>query len=290
MSKHLRKIIFPAAGMGTRFLPATKATPKEMLTIVDKPLIQYGVEEALAAGLEEVIMVTGRGKRSIEDHFDISSELESNLNAAGKVDLYETVSRISRMVDVAYIRQKHPLGLGHAVLCAASWVGHECFGVSLADELILPKAGCKGAMQQLRDVHEKTGASVIGLALVPDDEVNRYGIVEATDENGFLRLHNMVEKPQTDQAPSNMAMIGRYIFTPRLFEILKETKPGKGGEIQLTDAMCQLAKEEPVYGVIIEGERFDAGNPSGFLIANTILGLQHPKYGESLREALHKFL
>ncbi|MDQ6973770.1 MAG: UTP--glucose-1-phosphate uridylyltransferase GalU [Mariprofundaceae bacterium] len=291
MPKQLHKIIFPTAGMGTRFLPATKATPKEMLTIVDKPLIQYGVEEALAAGLEEVVMVTGRGKRSIEDHFDISAELESNLNTAGKVELYETVSRISRMVDVAYIRQKQPLGLGHAVLCAAPWVGDECFGVSLADELILPRAGERGAMQQLRDVHEQTGgASVIGLAQVPNDEVNRYGIVKAHDEGGILRLDDMVEKPQTDQAPSNMAMIGRYIFTPRLFEILTTTKPGKGNEIQLTDAMCQLAKEEPVYGVIIEGTRFDAGNPYGFLLANATLGLQHPKYGDLLRQELRKIL
>jgi len=290
MTKILHKIIFPTAGMGTRFLPATKATPKEMLTIVDKPLIQYGVEEALAAGMGEVVMVTGRGKRSIEDHFDISAELESNLNASGKVELYETVSRIARMVDVAYIRQKQPLGLGHAVLCAAPWVGDECFGVSLADELILPRGNKPGAMQQLRDIHEKTGASVIGLACVPKNEVNRYGIVKAHDEDGLLRLDDMVEKPQTDHAPSDMAMIGRYIFTPRLFEILKTTKPGKGNEIQLTDAMCQLAKEEPVYGVILEGDRFDAGNPYGFLLANATLGLQHPKYGEALRKELSKLL
>jgi len=288
MPSSLRKIIFPAAGMGTRFLPATKATPKEMLTIVDKPLIQYGVEEALAAGMEEVVMVTGRGKRSIEDHFDISAELESNLNTSGKVELYETVSRIARMVDVAYIRQKQPLGLGHAVLCAGPWVGNECFGVSLADELILSKG--KNAMQQLRAVHEKTGASVIGLACVPDNEVSRYGIVKAHDENGLLRLDDMVEKPQTELAPSNMAMMGRYIFTPRLFEILQNTKPGKGNEIQLTDAMCQLAKEEPVYGVLIEGKRFDAGNPYGFLLANAVLGLKHPKYGASLRKDLSALL
>ncbi|MDQ6990392.1 MAG: UTP--glucose-1-phosphate uridylyltransferase GalU [Mariprofundaceae bacterium] len=288
MSNHLHKIIFPTAGMGTRFLPTTKATPKEMLTIVDKPLIQYGVEEALAAGMDEVVMVTGRGKRSIEDHFDISAELENSLNASGKTELYEIVSHISRMVEVAYIRQKQPLGLGHAVLCAAPWVRDECFGVSLADELILSKG--KNAMEQLRAVHEQTGASVIGLACVPDNEVNRYGIVKAHDEDGFLRLDDMVEKPQTELAPSNMAMIGRYIFTPRLFEILKTTKPGKGNEIQLTDAMCQLAKEEPVYGVLIEGERFDAGNPYGFLLANATLGLQHPKYGKLLRQALRNIL
>jgi len=290
MPKTLRKIIFPTAGMGTRFLPATKATPKEMLTIVDKPLIQYGVEEALAAGMNQVVMVTGRGKRSIEDHFDISAELESNLKAAGKVKLHETVAHIARMVDVAYIRQKQPLGLGHAVLCAAPWVGNECFGVSLADELILRRGKKSVAMQQLRDIHEKTGASVIGLARVPKDEVNRYGIVKAHDENGLLRLDDMVEKPKVDEAPSDMAMIGRYIFTPRLFELLKTTKPGKGNEIQLTDAMSQLAKEEPVYGVIIKGDRFDAGNPYGFLLANATLGLQHTKYGEDLRKALKKIL
>ena len=288
MTSSLRKIVFPTAGMGTRFLPATKATPKEMLTIVDKPLIQYGVEEALAANMSEIVMVTGRGKRSIEDHFDISAELEANLHAAGKDDLYNTVSHVARMADVAYIRQKEPLGLGHAVLCAAPWVGDECFGVSLADELILSKG--KSAMQQLRDVHEQTGASVIGLAHVPDSEVSRYGIVQAKDEQGLLRLDDMIEKPAIDEAPSNLAMVGRYIFTPRLFELLKSTKPGAGGEIQLTDAMRELAKTEPVYGVVIEGARFDAGNPYGFLLANATLGLQHEKHAKALREALKLLL
>jgi len=288
MPTSLRKIVFPAAGMGTRFLPATKATPKEMLTIVDKPLIQYGVEEALSAGLDEIVMVTGRGKRAIEDHFDISAELEANLHAAGKSDLYQTISRVARMADVAYIRQKQPLGLGHAVLCAAPWVGDECFGVSLADELILSEN--KSAMQQLRQVHEQTGASVIGLAYVPKDEVHRYGIVEAHQEGDLLRLDSMVEKPSADDAPSNMAMIGRYIFTPRLFDLLRDTQAGLAGEIQLTDAMRQLAKEEPVYGVLLEGERFDAGNPYGFLLANAKLGLQHPEYGASLRKDLKDLL
>jgi UTP--glucose-1-phosphate uridylyltransferase len=288
MRASLRKIIFPAAGMGTRFLPATKATPKEMLTIVDKPLIQYGVEEALEAGMDEIVMVTGRGKRAIEDHFDISAELEANLHAAGKDTLYQTVSRVARMADVAYVRQKQPLGLGHAVLCAAPWVGDECFGVSLADELIL--SAKKSAMQQLRDVHEQTGASVIGLARVPRCEVHRYGIVQAHDENGLLRLDTMVEKPEEADAPSDMAMIGRYIFTPRLFDLLQQADVGINGEIQLTDAMCQLAKEEPVYGVLIEGERFDAGNPYGFLLANATLGLQHPDHGDALRAALKSLL
>jgi len=287
MTRKLRKIVFPAAGMGTRFLPATKATPKEMLTIVDKPLIQYGVEEALAAGMDEVIIVTGRGKRAIEDHFDISAELEANLREAGKQELYETVSYVANMADVSYIRQKHALGLGHAVLCAAPWVGSEPFGVSLADELIVGKTS---AMQQLRHVYEKTGCSVIGLARVPADAVNRYGMVAAHDEKELLRLTDMVEKPGIGEAPSDLAMIGRYIFTPRLFELLEQTKEGAQGEIQLTDAIARLASEEPVYGVIIEGDRFDAGNPLGFLIANTLLGIKHPEFGELLRSVIKQNL
>jgi len=287
MTRKLRKIVFPAAGMGTRFLPATKATPKEMLTIVDKPMIQYGVEEALAAGMDEVIIVTGRGKRAIEDHFDISAELESNLREAGKQELYETVSNVANMADVSYIRQKRALGLGHAVLRAAPWVGDESFGVSLADELIV---GEVPAMQQLRSVYDKTGCSVIGLARVPADAVNRYGMVQAHEEDGLLRLTDMVEKPDVGKAPSDLAMIGRYIFTPRLFELLGETEAGAQGEIQLTDAIARLAIDEPVYGVIIEGERFDAGNPLGFLIANTLIGMKHPEFGAALRAEIKKQL
>lgn len=284
----LRKIIFPAAGMGTRFLPATKASPKEMLTIVDKPLIQYGVEEALAANMEQIIIITGRGKRAIEDHFDISAELEANLKQAGKSALYREVSRVARMADVVYVRQKQALGLGHAVLCAAHWIGDEAFGVSLADELIIHH---NPAMQQLREVYEQTGCSVIGLMQVPKEQVYKYGIAGYhAEENGLLRLTDMVEKPQPEDAPSHMAIVGRYIFTPRLMELLKEVKPGKGGEIQLTDAIAALAKEEPVYGVLLEGQRFDAGNPEGFLQANAILGLQHPQYGEALRKVLKEQL
>ncbi|HXH73248.1 MAG TPA: UTP--glucose-1-phosphate uridylyltransferase GalU [Mariprofundaceae bacterium] len=288
MTARLRKIVFPAAGLGTRFLPATKATPKEMLTIVDRPLIQYAVEEALAAGLEDIIMVTGRGKRAIEDHFDISAELESSLRDAGKHALYQEVSRVSRMTNIAYIRQKQALGLGHAVLCAADWVGDESFGVSLADELIL---GPVPAMQQLRRVYESTGCSVIGLMEVPKEQVSRYGIVACREEeSGLLRLTDMVEKPAAEEAPSNLAIIGRYIFTPRLMQLLHDTAPGKQGEIQLTDAMARLAKEEPVYGVMIEGERFDAGNPMGFLLANATIGLRHPEYGDILRQHLQERL
>ncbi len=282
--KSLHKIVFPAAGMGTRFLPATKATPKEMLTVVDKPMIQYGVEEALASGMDDIIMVTGRGKRAIEDHFDISAELEANLDAAGKSELYQEVSRVARMASMAYIRQKEALGLGHAVLCAAPWVGDESFGVSLADELMISEIP---VMRQLRDRHEQTGFSVVALARVPEADVSKYGIVEVEEEDGDLfRLAGMVEKPDPEFAPSNLAMIGRYIFTPRLFDFLKEGKVGVGGELQLTDAMNGLAKVEPVYGLVVEAERFDAGNPLGFLIANMTLGLRHEKYGELLKQHL----
>ncbi|GAV20219.1 UTP--glucose-1-phosphate uridylyltransferase [Mariprofundus micogutta] len=286
--KPLRKIIFPAAGNGTRFLPATKATPKEMLTIVDKPLIQYGVEEALAADMEQIIMITGRGKRAIEDHFDISAELETSLKNAGKSALYQEVSRVARMAEVIYVRQKQALGLGHAVLCARHWVGDEAFGVSLADELIISD---NPAMQQLRQVYDQTGCSVVGLMQVPADKVHKYGIVAYKKENnGLLRLTDMVEKPAAEDAPSDMAIVGRYIFTPRLMDLLREVRPGSGDEIQLTDAIAALAKEQPVYGVLLDGQRFDAGNPEGFLQANAVLGMQHPQYGEVLRKVLKEHL
>lgn len=287
MSYPLNKIVFPAAGLGTRFLPATKATPKEMLPIVGKPLIQYGVEEALDAGMDDILMVTGRGKRAIEDHFDVSAELEANLREAGKTGLLEEVSEIANMARIAYIRQKHALGLGHAVACAAPWIGNEAFGVSLADELII---GESPAMQQLRTVYEQTGCSVVGLARVPREEVSRYGIVSARQEGDLLRLDDMVEKPAVEDAPSDLAIIGRYIFTPRLLELLEGAEAGAQGEIQLTDAIARLAREEPVYGVLVEGERFDAGNPLGFVQANAILGMRHPELGGPLRQCFEKLL
>jgi len=284
----LKKIILPAAGLGTRFLPATKASPKEMLTIVDKPLIQYAVEEAVAAGMREIVMITGRGKRAIEDHFDISAELEANLKEAGKTSLLEEISRIASMAEVIYVRQKQALGLGHAVLCADHWVADEPFGVSLADELIISD---KPAMQQLRDIYDQTGYSVIGLIEVAEEQVSNYGIVDYTsEEGGLLRLTDMIEKPAIEDAPSHLAMTGRYIFTPALMQCLRDVKPGKGGEIQLTDAIAALTKQEPVYGVLLDGQRFDAGNPEGFLLANAILGLQHEDYGENLRRALKAHL
>lgn len=287
MSYPLRKIVFPAAGLGTRFLPATKATPKEMLPIVDKPLIQYGVEEALAAGMEDIVIVTGRGKRAIEDHFDVSAELEANLREAGKTELYKEVAEIANMASIAYVRQRYALGLGHAVACAAPWIGQESFGVSLADELIV---GEVPAMQQLRAVYEQTGCSVIGLARVPREEVSRYGIVSAHAEGELLRLDDMVEKPAVADAPSDLAIIGRYIFTPRLLELLEGAQAGAQGEIQLTDAIARLAQEEPVYGVLVEGERFDAGNPLGFVKANAILAMRHPELGGPLRQCFEQLL
>ncbi|MBN4076752.1 UTP--glucose-1-phosphate uridylyltransferase GalU [Mariprofundus ferrooxydans] len=286
--KPLRKIIFPTAGMGTRFLPATKATPKEMLTIVDRPLIQYGVEEALAAKMDQIIMVTGRGKRAIEDHFDISAELEANLKKAGKSALYKEVSRVARMAEVIYVRQKEALGLGHAVLRADHWINDEPFAVSLADELIV---GAKPAMQQLREVYEQTGHSVLGLMQVAEDQVSKYGIVDyVAEEDGLLRLTDMVEKPSPEDAPSHLAIVGRYVFTPRLMELLRDVQPGKGDEIQLTDAIAMLAKEEPVYGVLLDGERFDAGNPAGFLVANAVLGMNHAVYGDEFKKILKAHL
>jgi len=286
--KPLRKIVFPAAGHGTRFLPATKASPKEMLTIVNKPLIQYAVEEALAAGLDQVIMVTGRGKRAIEDHFDVSFELESVLRSHGKHQQYEQVSRISRMTEVVYVRQKMALGLGHAVRCAAHWIENEPFAVALADELIVHETS---AMQQLRAVYERTGCSVLGLMEVPREHVARYGIVAYEQEQeGLFRLTDMVEKPLPEHAPSNYAIVGRYIFTPRLMQLLQQATPGAGNEIQLTDSIARLAREEPVYGVPLAGERFDAGTPLGFLLANATLGLRDPRFGPELREHLQRLL
>ncbi|RMH61912.1 MAG: UTP--glucose-1-phosphate uridylyltransferase [Zetaproteobacteria bacterium] len=287
--KPLRKIIFPAAGHGTRFLPATKASPKEMLTIVNKPLIQYAVEEALDAGLDQVIMVTGRGKRAIEDHFDVSFELESVLRRHGKQEQYEQISQISRMVEIVYVRQKMALGLGHAVRCAEHWIENEPFAVALADELIVHEE--RSAMQQLRAVYEQTGCSVLGLMEVPQEHVSRYGIVAYEQQSERLfRLIDMVEKPLPEHAPSNYAIVGRYIFTPRLMRLLREATPGAGNEIQLTDSIARLAREEPVYGVPLQGERFDAGTPLGFLLANATLGLRDARFGPELRTHLKRML
>jgi len=280
----VRKAIFPAAGLGTRFLPATKASPKEMLPLVDKPMIQYVVEEAVAAGIEHIIMITGRGKRAIEDHFDRNVELEFYLESKGKTKALHTIEEIANMVDFVYVRQKEPLGLGHAVLCARELIGDEPFAVLLGDDIIdadVPSLG------QMMKVHEEYGASVLALQEVPRDQIHLYGVIggEKVGE-GVYQVREMVEKPPQAQAPSNLAIIGRYILTPRVFEFLEGQEKGVGGEIQLTNALQRLAEVEPVYGYIFDGKRYDAGSKIGFLEATVELGLKNAELGPAFKDYL----
>ncbi|KMJ52061.1 UTP--glucose-1-phosphate uridylyltransferase [Vogesella sp. EB] len=272
------KAVFPVAGMGTRFLPATKASPKEMLPIVDKPLIQYAVEEAVAAGITELIFITGRNKRSIEDHFDKAYELETELENRNKKKLLETVQQIlPANVSCIYIRQAEALGLGHAVLCAKPVVGNEPFAVILADDLI---DGEPGAMEQMVRVFNETHSSVLGVETVAREETGSYGIVEvATDGNGRQQVSSIVEKPHPDVAPSNLAVVGRYILTPRIFDKLLNTVPGAGGEIQLTDGIAALLKDEPVLAYPFTGKRYDCGSKLGYLKATVEYGLKHHEVG-----------
>lgn len=282
--KRVRKAVFPAAGLGTRFLPATKAQPKEMLPLVDKPLIQYGVEEALASGIEQIIIVTGRGKNVLEDHFDISFELETTLRERNKVALLEEVQSVSRMVNVAYVRQKEALGLGHAVLVAKELIGDEPFAVILSDDIIDSQTPC---LKQLVSAYERYGHSIISTTRVEGPAISRFGVldVEAVSERTY-RIRDMVEKPPADQAPSNLAIIGRYILTPEIFPALERTPRGSGGEIQLTDAMRLLLKEQPMYAYEFEGTRHDAGDKLGFLIATVEYALKRPDLGPEFREYL----
>ncbi|MCZ2150777.1 MAG: UTP--glucose-1-phosphate uridylyltransferase GalU [Bryobacterales bacterium] len=289
MAPKVRKAVFPAAGLGTRFLPATKAQPKEMLPLVDKPLIQYGVEEAIHSGIHNIIIVTGRGKSAIEDHFDVSFELEHLLETRGKRDLLASVRGISDMIDVSYIRQKEALGLGHAVLRAKELVGPESFAVVLSDDIIDAETPC---LRQLLDIHEFYGSSVLALMEVDGPEISAYGVVDADPvaHNGMggrlFRIHNMVEKPKPGDAPSNLAIIGRYILTPEIFESIEAVPPGKGGEIQLTDAIKHLLRNRPVYGLKFEGKRYDAGDKLGFLQATVELALRRHDLGGAFREYL----
>ena len=286
--KKLRKTVFPAAGLGTRFLPATKAQPKEMLPLVDKPIIQYGVEEAMASGCDQIIIVTGRGKNAIEDHFDVSYELEKMLEERGKNDLLTIVRQISEMVHVAYVRQKEAMGLGHAVLMAKDMVGDEPFAVLLADDVIDAAVPC---LKQMREVHEETGASVIATQVVEGDMISSYGVIDAKPVEGkwkgrLFEIKGMVEKPKREDAPSNLAIIGRYILTPRIFECLEQTPLGKGGELQLTDGMRELLKHEKIYGFTFEGKRHDTGDKLGFLKATVEFALKRPDLGGPMREYL----
>jgi UTP--glucose-1-phosphate uridylyltransferase len=278
MHKKLRKAVFPVAGLGSRFLPATKASPKEMLPIVDKPLIQYAVEEAAAAGITEMVFVTGRNKRAIEDHFDKAYELETELERKNKNELLDMVrSVLPDGVRCIYIRQAEPLGLGHAVLCARPIVGDEAFAVLLADDLM---EGDPPAMARMAQIYAREGASLLGVEEVPRDQTQSYGIVTIDRMQGDLaRIHSIVEKPKPADAPSNLGVIGRYVLTPRIFDILNEVTPGAGGEIQLTDAIAQLLGQERVLAVRLPGRRYDCGSKLGYLQATVEFGLRHPETG-----------
>ncbi|MBI5087129.1 MAG: UTP--glucose-1-phosphate uridylyltransferase GalU [Acidobacteria bacterium] len=289
MIPRVRKAVFPAAGLGTRFLPATKAMPKEMLPLVDKPLIQYGIEEAVQSGIHNIVIVTGRGKSAIEDHFDVSFELEQLLESRGKTSLLAAVRGISDMIDVAYIRQKEALGLGHAVLRARELVGSEPFAVVLSDDVIDSVTPC---LRQLTAIHDAYLCPVLALMEVPADRISSYGVVDAelvkdgSTGDSLFRIHDLVEKPSAKDAPSNLAIIGRYILTPDIFDSLASIQPGNGGEIQLTDGLRHLLHSRPIYGLKFEGRRFDAGDKLGFLKATVEFALKRADLGEPLRDYL----
>ena len=289
MDKKIRKAIILAAGLGTRFLPATKAQPKEMLPIVDKPTLQYIKEEAIESGIEEILIITGRNKKSIEDHFDRSVELELELEHKGKVEMLEMVKSISNMVDIHFIRQKEPKGLGHAIYCAKSFVGNEPFAVMLGDDIVYNEG--KPCLRQLMDCYDEYKTSVLGVQTVPDGDVDKYGIVDGLKiEGNVTKVKGLVEKPSVDEAPSNMAILGRYIITPSIFEILERTKPGKGGEIQLTDALLELMSEEAIYAYNFEGRRYDVGDKLGFLEATVEYALRKPELKDAFIEYLKSIL
>ncbi len=276
----IRKAVIPAAGFGTRFLPATKAQPKEMMPIVDKPTIQYVVEEAVASGITDILIVTGRGKRAIEDHFDKSYELEHELQKSGKGELLELVKDISSMVNIFYVRQKEPKGLGHAILCAKQFIGNEPFAVLLGDDIVSSEVPC---LKQLINAHNQRGATILGVQRVEPQYVSSYGIVDSEQIGDRIhRVNNLIEKPAQDKAPSNIAIIGRYIITPRIFDMLEQTTSGYGGEIQLTDALKQLANEQSMYAYEFEGKRYDIGDKLGFLQASIELALGRPELSEDL--------
>jgi UTP--glucose-1-phosphate uridylyltransferase len=283
----VRKAVFPAAGWGTRFLPATKAQPKEMLPLVDKPVIQYAIEEAVEAGIEQVIIVTSSQKRAIEDHFDINVELEQLLENRGDIEMLRQIRAISDLAQVAYVRQKEQLGLGHAVLVTKELVGHEPFAVILSDDVVIGQRPCIG---QLLHAYQETHCSVVAVTEVPPSETSRYGIIGAEkvggDDSRLFKINEVVEKPSPEKAPSNLAIIGRYILTPKIFDKLEQTQKGAGGEIQLTDAIQALMQEQDVYGYAFEGDRYDAGTTMGWLKASVELALGRPDTGAEFRQYL----
>jgi len=285
MKKRVRKAVFPAAGLGTRFLPATKAQPKEMLPLVDKPIIQYGVEEALAAGCDQIIMITGRGKTAIEDHFDVSYELEKMLEERNKTELLTVVRQISDMIHVAYVRQKEAMGLGHAVLMARELVGDEPFAVLLADDIMDAEVPC---LKQMIDVFDETQSSVLATQVIEGPAISSYGVLDSKPADGrfggrLYEVTNLVEKPRPQDAPSNLAIIGRYILTPAIFDNLARTPLGTGGELQLTDGLKLLLRQEKIYGYVAEGKRHDTGDKLGFLKATVEFALKRSDLGEEFR-------
>jgi len=280
----IRKAVIPAAGLGTRFLPATKAQPKEMLPVVDKPTLQYIIEEAVQSGIEEILIITGRNKTAIENHFDRSVELELELERKGQAELLAEVRAISEMANIHYIRQKEPKGLGHAIYCAKSFIGEEPFAVLLGDDIVYAKKPC---LQQMIAVYDRYGASILGVQEVAREDVSKYGIVDGEQlEERVYRVRGLIEKPAPEQAPSAIAILGRYIISPAIFEILAHTRPGKGGEIQLTDALQELARKEAIYAYIFEGRRYDVGDKQGFLEATVEYALRR----EELREEFLSYL
>ena len=286
MQKKIKKAVIPAAGLGTRFLPATKAQPKEMLPIVDKPTLQYIIEEAVASGIEEILIITGKNKKSIEDHFDKSVELELELEQKGKTELLEIVRDISQMVNIYYIRQKEPKGLGDAIYCARSFIGDEPFAVMLGDDIVDNDVPC---LKQLMSAYEEYRTTILGVQTVAPEDANKYGIINARYiEDNVYKVKDLVEKPEPGKQPSNIAILGRYIITPEIFEILENQAPGKGGEVQLTDASKTLSKKEAMYAYEFEGRRYDVGDKLGFLEATVDFALKKPELKDSFMDYLKK--
>ncbi|SFE55554.1 UTP--glucose-1-phosphate uridylyltransferase GalU [Alteribacillus iranensis] len=286
----VRKAIIPAAGLGTRFLPATKAQPKEMLPIVDKPTIQYIVEEAIASGIEDIIIVSGRGKRAIEDHFDKSYELEETLLKKQKIEMLDEIQRISSLANIHYIRQKEPKGLGHAIHCASRFIGNEPFAVLLGDDIVKSETPC---LRQLIDVYERYSSSVVGVQQVPDEDVSKYGIVAPKGnpiQDGVIHVENLVEKPPYADAPSNYAAMGRYVLRPEIFDILETLPPGDGNEIQLTDAIKQLNQQQPVLACEFSGQRYDTGDKFGFVKATIDFALKRDDLREDVKHYLQEVI
>jgi UTP--glucose-1-phosphate uridylyltransferase len=286
MSKQVRKLVIPAGGLGTRFLPATKVIPKEMLALVDKPILQYGVEEAVASGIEQIIIVTGRGKGAMEDHFDLSYELDATLERKGKTELLELSRAVSSMAKISYVRQKEPLGLGHAVLCARELVGDEPFAVLLPDDVIDAETPC---LKQMIGVFNERGGSVLATMTIEGAGISAYGVLAGEQDASNAKIYNctgMVEKPKLEDAPSKQAIIGRYVLTPKIFELLEKTRPGAGGEIQLTDGIKALLKEQKVFGYTFDGKRFDAGDKFGMLQATVEFALKRAEFRDKFREFL----